>query len=132
MHSLAEYGDVVSEIKDYFQERLALLAAEGVARERVVLDPGIGFAKRSVHNLAVLRSLDQFHEFGRPILLGASRKRIIGDLTGRPELARLHGTIATTLCGFLRGVHIFRVHDVGAVRDALAVAAAIENPTAEP
>ena len=111
----------------YFEERIERLTAAGVSRDRIILDPGIGFAKKSQHNLDILRRLDRFHEFGRPILLGASRKKIVGELTGRPESQRLAGTLATTFSGFLRGVHAFRVHDVAAVRDALAVAQVIES-----
>jgi dihydropteroate synthase len=127
MASMAEYDDVVSELERYFAERIETLTSAGVDRERIILDPGIGFAKKTQHNLAILQHLDRFHQFGRPILLGASRKRIVGDLTGRPESQRLAGTLATTFCGFLRGVHAYRVHDVSAVKDALAVAAAIED-----
>jgi dihydropteroate synthase len=130
MASMAEYDDVVSELERYFAERIETLTSAGVDRERIILDPGIGFAKKTQHNLAILQHLDRFHQFGRPILLGASRKRIVGDLTGRPESQRLAGTLATTFCGFLRGVHAYRVHDVSAVKDALAVAVAIEDASA--
>jgi len=127
MASLAEYDDVVGDLEHLFEERIQRMTSAGVDRERIVFDPGIGFAKKTQHNLAILQQLDRFHKFGRPILLGASRKRIVGDLTGRPESQRLAGTLATTFSGFLRGVHAFRVHDVSAVADALAVAAAIED-----
>ncbi len=127
MRGLAEYDDVLAEVETYFRQRLALLTEAGVAPERVVLDPGIGFAKRRPHNLELLRNLDRFLAFGRPLLLGASRKSIVGELTGQPEAARLSGTVATTIAGYLRGVSVFRVHDVAAMRDALAVAAAIED-----
>jgi dihydropteroate synthase len=127
MQAMAEYADVVVDLMHYFEERIQQLTAAGVSRERIILDPGIGFAKKSIHNLDILRRLDRFHEFGRPILLGASRKRIIGDLTGRPESQRLAGTLATTFSGLMRGVHAFRVHDVAAVKDALAVATVIES-----
>jgi dihydropteroate synthase len=126
MMNHVEYDDVLAELDRCFAERLAALEAAGVARTRVVLDPGIGFAKRSAHNLAILRRLDRFHAHGRPILLGASRKRIVGDLTGRPESGRLAGTIATTILSWQKGVQMFRVHDVAAMVDALAVAQAID------
>jgi dihydropteroate synthase len=132
MASLAEYDDVIEELKRYFAERIDRLTTAGVSRERIILDPGIGFAKKTNHNLEILRRLDAFHEFGRPILLGASKKRIVGDLTGRPESQRLAGTLATTFCGLMRGAHAFRVHDVAAVRDALAVAMVIENEDSSP
>jgi dihydropteroate synthase len=131
MASMAEYDDVVEDLMRYFAERIEVMTKAGIDRERIVLDPGIGFAKNTAHNLDILRRLDRFHEFGRPILLGASRKKIVGELTGRPESQRLAGTLATTFSGFIRGVHAFRVHDVAAVRDALAVASVIESTSAQ-
>jgi dihydropteroate synthase len=127
MMKLAEYTDIVAELNDYFAERLETMVSAGISRDRIILDPGIGFAKRTQHNLAILQNLDQLAIHGRPILLGASRKRIIGDLTGRAESDRLPGTIATTIVGWLDGVHAFRVHDVSAIRDALAVISVLER-----
>ncbi|MGL5098361.1 MAG: dihydropteroate synthase, partial [Planctomycetia bacterium] len=128
MQQLTEYVDPTRELTDYFADRLNQLAAGGVAPERVLLDPGIGFAKRRPHNLDLLRRLHEFHALGRPVLLGASRKRILGELIGRdPQATRLFGTISTTVLGYLRGVHVFRVHDAAAVRDALNVAVGIEE-----
>ncbi|HVJ79797.1 MAG TPA: dihydropteroate synthase, partial [Planctomycetia bacterium] len=121
MASLASYDDPVADLAAYFRGRMEALIAAGVDQSRIVLDPGIGFAKKTAHNLAILRNLHSFHSFGRPLLLGASRKRILGDLTGRGEAGRLPGSIATALAARLQGVHIVRVHDVAAIRDALAV-----------
>jgi dihydropteroate synthase len=118
------YGDVVSEVGAFLEERLAFAVSQGIAAERVWLDPGIGFGKTIEHNLALLRRLDEIVAIGRPIVVGASRKRFIGDLTGRPEAERVAGTIAANVLAFERGAAMFRVHDVAATRDALAVAAA--------
>ena len=134
MHMLGEprtmqedprYGDVVSDVKAFLEERLEFAVREGVPVERVWLDPGIGFGKTVEHNLELLRRLDEIVAIGRPVVIGTSRKSFLGKLTGgRPEGQRLPGTIATNVMAFERGATVFRVHDVGAVADALAVAAA--------
>lgn len=131
MQDLADYSDVVGELKRYFEDRMTALVSAGVDASRIVLDPGIGFAKKRRHNLEILRRLRELTSLGRPILLGASRKRILGELTGRPENERLAGTIATAVHGYLQGVAIFRVHDVGPIRQALDVVHAIETQTEE-
>ena len=118
------YDDVVSEVKAFLEERLAFAVSEGVAEERVWLDPGIGFGKTVDHNLELLRRLDEIVAIGRPVAIGTSRKRFLGKLTGRPELERLPGTIATNVIAYERGASVFRVHDVAPVVDALKVAAA--------
>jgi dihydropteroate synthase len=95
----------------------------------VWLDPGIGFAKTVEHNLELLRRLDEIVAIGRPIVIGTSRKSFLGKLVGgREELERLPGTIATNVMAFERGACVFRVHDVGPVADALAIAAATVGP----
>lgn len=127
MRALAQYDDVVHETIDYLEHRLVELASAGVDRERLIVDPGIGFAKKTVHNIEILRRIEEYHRLDRPVLLGASRKRIIGDITKRPEEARLAGTIATSVLAAMHGVHIVRVHDVRSVADALAVVCAIEE-----
>jgi dihydropteroate synthase len=134
MHMLGEprtmqedprYEDVVSEVKAFLEERLAFAVAEGVAEERVWLDPGIGFGKTVEHNLDLLRRLDEIVAIGRPVVIGTSRKSFLGKLAGgRSEGERLPGTIATNVIALERGASVFRVHDVAQVRDALAVAAA--------
>jgi dihydropteroate synthase len=117
------YDDVVSEVKSFLEERLAFAVRAGIAEERVWLDPGIGFGKALKHNLELLRRLDEIVALGRPVLVGASRKRFIGALTGRPETERVAGSVAANVLAFVRGAHMFRVHDVAPHRDALAVAA---------
>jgi dihydropteroate synthase len=133
MHALAgrpatgevpDYGDVVSEVKAFLEQRLAFAVGEGVAEEKVWLDPGIGFGKTVEHNLELLRRLDEICAIGRPVLVGTSRKSFLGRITGRGERDRVAGTIATNVMAMERGATIFRVHDVRELSDALAVAAA--------
>jgi dihydropteroate synthase len=118
------YDDVVADVKAFLAERLAFAVAEGIAEDRVWLDPGIGFGKTLDHNLELLRRLDEIVALGRPLVVGASRKRFIGTLTGKPEQDRVAGTVAANVIALVRGAHMFRVHDVGPTRDALSVAAA--------
>jgi dihydropteroate synthase len=134
MHMLGEprtmqddprYDDVVSDVKSFLEERLALAVREGIAEERVWLDPGIGFGKTVEHNLELLRRLDEIVAIGRPVVVGTSRKSFLGKLAGgRAEAERLPGTIATNVLALERGATVFRVHDVAQNHDALAVAAA--------
>jgi dihydropteroate synthase len=127
-----QYGDVVEEVKAFLGERLRFAVAEGIAEERVLLDPGIGFGKTVAHNLELLSRLGELTEFGRPLVVGTSRKsfigRILADAAGAEEPVgtedRLAGTIATCVLAYERGASVLRVHDVGPVRAALAVAAA--------
>jgi dihydropteroate synthase len=118
------YDDVVAEVKAFLEERLAFAVGEGIPEDHVWLDPGIGFGKTLDHNLELLRRLDQIVALGRPVVIGASRKRFIGALTGRAEQDRAAGTVAVNVMAFERGAHMFRVHDVAPTRDALAVASA--------
>ena len=133
MHMLGEprtmqddprYEDVVSEVKAFLEERLEFAVAQGILEERIWLDPGIGFGKTLEHNLELLRRLDEIVELGRPVVVGVSRKRFLGSLTGRAEPDRVAGGIAANVLAFQRGAQMFRVHDVAETRDALAVAAA--------
>jgi dihydropteroate synthase len=134
MHMLGEprtmqqdprYDDVVSDVKSFLEERLAFATSEGVAEERVWLDPGIGFGKTVEHNLELLRRLDEIVAIGRPVVIGTSRKSFLGKLAGgRDQGERLPGTIATNVLALERGATVFRVHDVAQNADALAVAAA--------
>ena len=119
-----QYEDVVCEVKAFLEERLAFAVAEGVAEEKVMVDPGIGFGKTVAHNLELLRRLDEIVAIGRPVVVGASRKRFLGSLTGREVDDRLAATVAANVLAYERGASVFRVHDVAAVRDGLAVASA--------
>jgi dihydropteroate synthase len=116
------YDDVVLDVYDWLEARIAACEAAGIARERIVADPGIGFGKTVEHNLALLGSLSILHGLGCPILLGASRKSFIGRLSGgAPADQRMPGSVAAALLGAAQGVQILRVHDVAATRQALAV-----------
>jgi dihydropteroate synthase len=127
-----QYVDVVDEVKAFLAERLDFAVRAGVREERVLLDPGIGFGKTVAHNLELLERLGELTVLGRPLVVGTSRKRFIGrilaDAAGEAEpvdvARRLPGTIATNVLALERGASVFRVHDVAAVGDALAVAAA--------
>jgi dihydropteroate synthase len=124
MQADPRYKDVVDDIKAFLEERMRFAVGEGIAEERIVLDPGIGFGKTVAHNLELLRRIDELVALGRPVLVGSSRKSFIGGLTGREVDERLAGTIATNVLAYAGGARIFRVHDVAPVHDALTVAAA--------
>src|SRR4051812_30464431 len=134
MHMLGEprtmqedprYDDVVADVRAFLEERVAAAVAAGIAEERISVDPGIGFGKTLEHNLALLRHLDQIVALGRPVVIGTSRKSFLGRITGRDDPhQRVLGTVATNVLAYERGAEVFRVHDVAATRDALAVAAA--------
>ena len=137
MHMLGEprtmqadprYGDVVSEVKAFLEERLAFAVGEGVAEDKVQLDPGIGFGKTVEHNLELHRRLRELAELGRPIAFGSSRKSFIGKLTGAEVDDRLGGTIASNVIAYANGARMLRVHDVGPMRQALTVSDAILDP----
>lgn len=123
------YDDVVAEVATELEIALGRALAAGIPAERVVLDPGIGFGKTLDHNLDLLRRLDLIAAIGPPVLLGVSRKAFIGKLLGgaAPD-ARLWGTVGACVAALGRGARIFRVHDVGPVREALTVADALRDP----
>ncbi len=121
------YRDVTREVAAFLLERARYAEAGGIARELICLDPGIGFGKTMEHNLALLRELDQIVQLGYPVLVAVSRKRFLGQITGRAERERTAGTIAANLEAYGRGAWMFRVHDVGPVREALDVAGAIRG-----
>jgi dihydropteroate synthase len=123
-----QYDDVVSEVKEFLSERLAFAVANGIAEEKIILDPGIGFGKTSEHNLELLRRLDELVALGRPLLVGFSRKSFLGRITGREVGDRVASTVAVNVLAYERGARLFRVHDVAPTRDALAVAAATVRP----
>ncbi len=120
------YDDVISEINGKFGEVLSKLRNAGIGENRVILDPGIGFGKRFEHNLEILNNIEAFKVWGRPILVGTSRKSFIGgvlDIENPKD--RLFGTVASNVLAFAKGAHIFRVHDVRAHKEALKLAKAI-------
>jgi dihydropteroate synthase len=118
------YDDVVAEVARFLEQRMAFAVSEGVAEERIILDPGIGFGKTPTHNLQLIARLPELLALGRPVLIGTSRKSFLGRLTGRAVDERLAATITTNVMAFERGAAIFRVHDVAPLKDALTVAAA--------
>jgi dihydropteroate synthase len=126
MQELARYDDVVAEVAGELRARLGHATDAGIDPESIVLDPGIGFAKTTEHNLALLARLDTLAELGRPLLVGPSRKAFIGRLSGDvPPRERVPGTIAACVAALFHGARLFRVHDVAELRQALDVAAAI-------
>ena len=125
MQDAPRYDDVLLDVYDYLNARIAAAVAAGIARDRIIVDPGIGFGKTLDHNLALLRGLSLFHGLGCPILLGASRKRFIGTIAGAADArARVPGSIAVALAGVAQGVQITRVHDIDETRQALDLWAA--------
>ena len=127
MQSNPDYRDVVREVRDFLVQRVAVAEAAGIARNRIVVDPGFGFGKTVEHNLALLRSLREFTSLGGALLAGLSRKAMLGRLTGREPLERVHASVAAALLAIQNGAHIVRVHDVAATRDALAVWNAVQQ-----
>ena len=115
------YQDVMSEVMTFLRMRIATVQAAGIARERIVIDPGFGFGKTLAHNMALLRGLEAFSSLGVPVLAGLSRKSMLGALTGQPVEQRLAASVAAALLAVQRGAKIVRVHDVRATVDALKV-----------
>jgi len=115
------YDDVVGEVKEFLRQRVAAAEAAGIARERLVVDPGFGFGKTAAHNLTLLKRLAEFGDLGVPLLAGLSRKSTIGKLTGRVMEERLAGSLAMALLALQGGATILRVHDVKETRDVVAV-----------
>lgn len=128
MQEAPRYGDVVAEVEDFLLTRAGAAVAAGVPRDRILLDPGIGFGKALEHNLALLRALPRLAGHGWPLVVGVSRKRFLGDLTGRAVDERRDGTTAAVAIAALLGAAVLRVHDVPSARDALLVARAMARP----
>jgi dihydropteroate synthase len=121
------YGDIVADVLAFLRERIDVAIAAGVEPERLIVDPGPDFAKTPAQTIRLLADVGRLHELGRPLLMAISRKDFIGALTGRAPRARLAGTLAALAHGADAGAHIFRVHDVAAVSDFLAVRAALSG-----
>lgn len=120
------YEDVVAEVREFLASRVAVCESAGIAADRLVLDPGFGFGKRLSHNLALLRDLAALKVVDLPLLVGLSRKNMIGRITGREVDERLGGSVAAALLAAQRGADILRVHDVAATVDALKLLTAVE------
>jgi dihydropteroate synthase len=125
MRDRAVYGDVVSEVRSELSEAMARAVGAGVCEDRILLDPGIGFAKTAEQSVELLARLPDLAGLGRPLLVGPSRKSFIGAITGAPADDRLAGTLAAVTAAVLGGATFIRVHDVAASRQAARVAAAI-------
>ncbi len=119
------YEDITGEVMAFLRERMALALSRGVASEQLILDPGPDFAKTPAQTIRLLAEVGRLHELGRPLLMAISRKDFIGALTGRAPRARLAGTLAALAHGVEHGAHVFRMHDVAAAADFLAVRAAL-------
>ena len=128
MHVEPSYTDVVSEICDFFSERLRTLSNAGIPLERIAIDPGVGFGKTAQHNMKILSSVQQFQTLERPVLIGHSRKRFLHKVLGRPVDDRVFGTVGVSVALAQQQVDIIRVHDVAANRDAITAFFATLNP----
>jgi dihydropteroate synthase len=126
MQQSPEYADVLVEVRDFLAERIAVCAAAGIASERIVLDPGFGFAKTLEHNLSLFKRLESLLDLGRPLLVGVSRKSMIGRVLGHEVGERLFGSLALAALAVTKGAHILRVHDVAETVDVLRMIAAVE------
>ncbi len=136
MHMLGEprtmqhdprYEDVVDDVRAFLAERIEFARSRGIAAEQIMVDPGIGFGKTIDHNLELLRRLDELVALGHPVAIGTSRKSFLGRITARPLADRVAATIAANVLAYVRGARVFRVHDVAANHDALAITAATVN-----
>lgn len=127
MQADPRYGDVVADVRAFLHERVESLLARGIARERLVADPGFGFGKRLPHNLELLKDLADFADLHVPVLVGMSRKSMLGQMTGRPVGERSAATVAAGLVAVLAGATLVRVHEAAPMRDALAVLAALRS-----
>jgi len=121
------YEDVLSEVTAFLAQRIETAQRAGIARERIVVDPGFGFGKNTGHNLELLRGLSKIAALGQPVLVGLSRKSLFGKITGKPVAERVAASVAAALLAAERGAAMVRVHDVAATRDALLVLNAIEG-----
>ena len=122
-----QYSDVTSEVCDFLAQRMAECVAAGIKAERIVLDPGFGFAKTLEHNLSLFKHLERLHALGRPLLVGVSRKTMIGKVLGREVNERLYGSLALAALAVTKGAQIIRVHDVAETIDVVRMIAAVQS-----
>ena len=127
MQAAPEYDQLPQDVIAFLAGRVEVCSGAGIGRERLVVDPGFGFGKNDEHNLQILANLDQFAELGLPLLVGLSRKKTLGNLTGRPARERGPAGIAAALAAVTRGAHIVRTHDVAGTVDALKIANAVSK-----
>jgi dihydropteroate synthase len=126
MQNNPQYDDVVAEVKAFLAARLQASIDAGIAPNRIVLDPGFGFGKTREHNIALIQQLESLVALGQPLLVGLSRKSVLGQLTGSDVDARLHASIAASVLSVMKGAKILRVHDVKATVEALKIVSAIQ------
>ena len=127
MQQKPQYRDVVDEVRKYLRQRAKSAIQAGISEERLLIDPGFGFGKTLDHNLVLLRNLEQLETLDLPVLVGISRKRMVGDVTGKPTEQRLAGSLAMAMVALQRGASILRVHDVAETMDVLKVYSALGN-----
>ena len=127
MQNQPEYDSVVDEVASFLARRVADCQLSGIAKNRLIVDPGFGFGKTLEHNLQLLKELKQFRKLDLPVLVGVSRKSMIGQLLDKPVDQRLHGSLAAAVAAVLNGASILRVHDVGPTVDALKVTSALKT-----
>jgi dihydropteroate synthase len=126
MQNDPRYEGVTAEVLRFLRERMDICVAAGVPVERIVLDPGFGFAKTLSHNLSLFKHMEQLHALGRPLLVGVSRKSMIGQALGRDVEHRLHGSLALAALAVAKGARILRVHDVAETVDVVRMIAAVQ------
>jgi dihydropteroate synthase len=127
MQDNPQYEDLVGEVSAFLLDRMEQCAAVGIPRERIILDPGFGFAKNLQHNLSLFKHMEALHALGRPLLVGVSRKSMIGQVLGRPVAERLSGGLALAAMAMIKGARILRVHDVAETVDVVRMIAAVES-----
>lgn len=121
------YVNVVEEVGQFLLERLNAVTAMGVGHERILLDPGFGFGKTTAHNIALIQQFETFNALGQPLLVGLSRKSVLGKIAGGDEQQRLHAGLAASVISTMKGARVVRVHDVRATVDALKIVSAVIN-----
>ena len=127
MQLAPQYTDVVGEIRQFLLNRMNEAVAHGITKDRILLDPGFGFGKTRAHNITLIRHLDELNAIGQPLLVGLSRKSVLGSIAGGDEGQRLYASIAASVISAMKGAKILRVHDVKATVDALKVVTAIQE-----
>ena len=127
MQADPQYDDVVSEVREFLKDRLNAAEQAGISRSRIVLDPGFGFGKRTAHNLTLLNHLNDIQALGLPLLIGLSRKSVLGQVVGSSVDERVHASIAASVVSVMKGANIVRVHDVKPTIDALKIVQAVMN-----